>query len=150
MIGAALAAVFVLVGAGLVVWGVISYNTTRTFVDRALSAPGRVVDTRRYETRGTSDSRDTIVSVVAFSTPEGREIRFEGPDMNTMASPELGEEVTVLYDPENPTQARVDSFVGLWFVSTLLLVIGGGFVLVPFWTLWEAYKWIRKQEADEG
>lgn len=61
---------------------------------------------------------------------------------NTSSNPaaySVGEKVSVLFDPSNPFEARIDSFMGLWFGPILISVMGSIFLLVgviPLFLLW--------------
>lgn len=45
---------------------------------------------------------------------------------------EIGDEVTVFYNPERPENARLDWFPALWLVPVLLGGIGGLFLILSF------------------
>ncbi|MDR7086264.1 hypothetical protein J2X11_001103 [Aeromicrobium panaciterrae] len=55
-----------------------------------------------------------------FTTADGTTLDVTSPDGSTM-SPEVGKKVRVAYDPQMPTNARIDSLMGR---GILLIVLG--------------------------
>jgi hypothetical protein len=66
---------------------------------------------------------------VRFVTGDGRTVEFESQAGSNLA-PEIGQEATVLYDPLNPKEAKIRSFMMLWALPMIFTVLGG-FLLVP-------------------
>ena len=67
-----------------------------------------------------------------FKTAEGREIEFFGRG-GSGTSYSKGDRVTVIYDPANPSRARILSFIDLWTpaaVSWAVVLLFGGSVLL--------------------
>jgi hypothetical protein len=146
-VGGALAALFCVGGAALAWWGWARYAATRAFVAKAAAAEGEVVGFETYDPPGGTSVRDRIhYALVRYETAGGREVRFRGPSRDGPVRLRQGQTVRVLYDPDDPTEARVDSFMGLWFAPTLLWMLGGGAILIPLLTLWQAWKWAKRQE----
>jgi hypothetical protein len=73
--------------------------------------------------------------VVRFATLEGREIEFHGSGGSGTAYAR-GERVMVIYDPANPIDARIASFLELWLPSAVpfaVTLLFGGSVLLSHW-----------------
>lgn len=132
-------------GTVLIALGAQEYATSREFKAKAKSAPGRVVGFEIYDAPGGDVSDDIHYVVVLFTPEDGREIRFQGPSKDGLVNLDKGDEVRVLYDPADPTIAKVDNFMGLWFSATMLSGFGAAAVLLPLLTLWEAWKWCKRQ-----
>jgi hypothetical protein len=80
--------------------------------------------------------------IVEFQLPDGRKVTFTEPTHSTesifdnisdlfnqfVLKKDLNQ-VTVLYDPNNPEKARVNSFIYLYIMPALLFVIGFCMVL---------------------
>jgi hypothetical protein len=86
-----------------------------------------------WRSRHTANAPGKIVAVgtlpaIEFSMPDNSIIRFT----NTTRSSSLhvGDNVTVAYDPANPSDAVIDSFTGRWFSTGLAALLGGGFLVV--------------------
>lgn len=61
---------------------------------------------------------------VQFTTESGRSIELVGRVASRPARYKIGERVRVLYNPHNPGEAHLNSFVGLWFVTLMLIFFG--------------------------
>jgi hypothetical protein len=60
--------------------------------------------------------------VVEFAATDGRIIRFEG--VSTSPPPVAGTPVKVLYDPAQPTDARIHSIVQRWLLGAVFASMG--------------------------
>jgi len=91
------------------------------FFSKAETTTGTVVELRVNSGSWSYRSRRGEYPIVEFAPKTGTPRRCEG----VSSSPPLyrvGERVQVYYDPEDPEDARIDSFLELW----LLLVVSGG------------------------
>jgi len=112
--------IFLLVGLGLCAGGGYWGWLTRDFVQNAAIAPGTVVELTRH-----SDSDGVSYSpVVEYTLPSGRTVRFEEDVSSSPPSHHVGESVEVFYNPENPSEARINNTFTLWFGPGLLVSIG--------------------------
>jgi hypothetical protein len=59
--------------------------------------------------------------MVVYTTENGKEITFRGPSRDGLVKLNKGDTVRVLYYPDDPENARVDSFMGLWFAAAMLM-----------------------------
>ncbi len=132
-------------GVVLIALGTREYNKSQAFKASAESAPGRVFGFEIYDAPGGDISDDIHYAMVVFALEDGREIRFRGPSKDGLVKLHKGDEVVVLYDPADPTVAKVDNFMGLWFAATMLSGFGVAAILVPLLTLWQAWKWCKRQ-----
>ncbi len=126
-----------LAGAVFLVVGVRNFVRTRRFVNQASSATGTVTDvkTRTSRSRTSSGARVSTYRypVVRFQTQDGRSVEFESETGTNTFSQRPGEQVEVLYDPLRPEQARIKSFMMLWFGPLIFSVVG--FFLFVFGSL---------------
>jgi len=147
---ATVAAAFCVGGVVLLVLGFRSYGDSRAFAAGASAAEGDVVGFETWESGTGFDERDNIhYAVVVYRAAEGREVRFRGPSRDGLVRLARGDKVRVLYHPNDPENARVDSFMGLWFAATMLWIVGGGAVVIPPLTLWQAWKWAKRQGGTD-
>ncbi len=116
------------VGAVFLVVGVRNFVRTRRFVNQASSATGTVTDVKSRTSRShTSDGprvRTYRYPVVRFQTQDGRTVEFESETGTNTFSQKPGEQVEVLYDPLKPEQARIKTFMMLWFAPLIFSVVG--------------------------
>lgn len=97
-------------------------------------APARVVDMNRSESHSDGKTSVSYRSVVTFKTPEGREILFTDKMGSSSPMEQVGDEVDVLYMPDNPGGAMINRgwmnwlfpgiFSGIGLV-VLLIALGG-------------------------
>ncbi|QDP97003.1 DUF3592 domain-containing protein [Microlunatus elymi] len=127
ILGCLLGVVFLAVGVFL---GVSSIS----FRSSAVHATGTVVEVReslscsdRPSRRGTgggnSGCQRVYTPVVRFTTATGRQITFT-PDYANSSRPTVGASIGVLYHPDDPRHARVDSFSDLWLLPIIFTGIG--------------------------
>ena len=116
------------VGALFLVLGIRNFLRTRRFVRQASSATGAVTDVKtRTSTSHSSDGfevRRYRYPVVRFQTQDGRTVEFESKTGTSSFSQGPGERVEVLYDPLKPEEARIKTFMMLWFVPMIFVVLG--------------------------
>jgi Protein of unknown function (DUF3592) len=126
-------AVFSVIGAAFVAIGIAVTRSIRGFERRAARASGRVVDVR-WEAVGPSGNKImTGFPVLSFTLPDGRAVETVANTGTTFDVMKEGQAVAVLYDPDDPTQARVDSrasSAGSTLVGAAFMVIGGVFVVL--------------------
>ncbi|WP_206613484.1 DUF3592 domain-containing protein [Parahaliea mediterranea] len=108
---------------GGAVWG---YLNTQDFIAHATRAEGEVIDL----VRSRSSDSTTYRPVVTFTSADGRKVEFTSSSGSNPPSFHRGEKVTVLYRPETPERARIESFFSLWGLALILGGMGTIFTLV--------------------
>lgn len=86
------------------------------FYSKGEKAQGTVV---RLEEHYSSDSGNTYSPVYRY-TVNGQEYEYESVNSSYPPSKEVGEVVTLLYDPNNPSKARENSIWELWLLPMIL------------------------------
>lgn len=109
-------------------------------LSREESAPGRVVEVimeREYVNQQDRIVREFYFPVVQFTAEDGKRREVKISEGSDPPSYEVGDEVTVMYDPEHPLDARIRSFASSAFMWTLPVItgilglaFGGGVLLV--------------------
>lgn len=122
-----------------IVWGLFLL----AFRLRSKEAVGTIVD---YHT-GQGEYGEVSAPVVEFQLPDGKKITFtEKTHTNETIFDMIGgifskfflkkdlNQIRVLYDPNNPEKARVNSFNYLYFMPVSMFVIGSCIILytIPF------------------
>ena len=135
---------FVLSGAGLFYWATHIYNDINSIRKNGIKTEGTII---RYERRGPSSSTkisDIItVPIVQFRTKSGNSIIVEGnvDDISILQNIcQNGEKIEIIYDPDNPSHAVINTFAELWFAPLLMWTIGVAFMIGPPFTIWRYYK----------
>ena len=91
------------------------------FTLRAERTTGTVVG---YETRRGSKGGATQAEVVEFQGPDGKTVKFVEKTSRSRFIMNTGHEVNVLYNPDNPSKARINSFWTLYVSPIILLLVG--------------------------
>jgi hypothetical protein len=115
---------FLAIGFVLLVLGAVTLVRTLQFVSGAEHATGTVVELSR-----SSDSEGTVTfhPVVRFTTAEGRTVEFVSSTGSSPPDHSAGDRVEVLYDPDDPQDARLTGFFDLWLLPLVFGVMGLGF-----------------------
>ena len=108
--------IFLAVGMVLLAVAVVSYWHTRQFRQNAASADGVVIE-------NVWSSR-TYFPQVRFRTSGGQDLTFTSNMGSKPASYQVGDRVRVLYDPEKPADASIDSFESQWLLPTIFGSLG--------------------------
>jgi hypothetical protein len=119
---------FALVGVAFLVWGGLTLLDDQRFDATAGRAEGVVVDNVSHR-----QGEDWIAyHVISFHTAEERVITFEAPqnDVRLLGGSHIGSRVRVVYDPQNPQAARVDTALRRWGTPAALILCGLGFFAV--------------------
>ncbi len=136
----ALAVVFLIVA-------VLSGIGTARTIAREVAVPGRVVD--MVEQRN-SEGQPFYYPVVEFALPGHDPQAVQVYEGNWPAAYDIGEEVTVVYDREQPDRARIKSglgTVGLWTVTIIFGVLGLGFGAGAAFAAWVTRSSALREEA---
>jgi Protein of unknown function (DUF3592) len=99
-----------------------------------LQTTGVVIDHKSRSSVGFDSYSRLLFPVVRFETQDGKTVEFES-GLGTNIPPRVGEEVTVIYEPSRPQEAKVTVGSTLRFRPKMLVVAGVAalfVVLVPF------------------
>jgi len=119
--------------------GAIAGVKAQQLMAREVTTTGHIVEitSRRDEEEGTTFFYPTAV----FYLPGERRQTFQVGGYSPEAPYEVGEEVAIAYDPDNPRNARVKSAgsaIGLWILPGILGTLGavfGGATLLALWII---------------
>lgn len=75
-------------------------------------------------------ARDGAKPIVEFRTGRGERVRVEGKISSSPSPYKVGERIGVFYDPADPSEAVIDSFIERWFLPLLFGGFGAVFILV--------------------
>ena len=146
-----------LIGAMFLVYGVMSGVSSWAFASRAIRTQGTVVrhDNRNIR-RGSQRTSNTDCRAVVSYQVGGKSYDVFGPiqaQPNVQAWPKvspIGSQVTVLYDPDRPEEAVVESFGEQWGRTLLYSGLGLTFLLLGSGWLWHHWRRWGSQVGEAG
>lgn len=138
------------VGIGVLLIGVAAWSLKNSLQLRrdGLRAPGEVIDLIRKQD---SDGDITWAPLFRFTTASGREIDIVSSISSSPAAYDIGDTVTMLYDPDKPSRARVDGVLSLW--GTAIIVGGLGLLFGGIGTgllVTRVRAWRRARQLDRS
>lgn len=103
--------------------GIRILRSARRFEAVAVRSHGTVTDLR-FRSVGRQVGGGTWYPVLRFDTADGRHIETEGLYGRSPPPAKRGDEVTVLYDPADPTKAALEGKLGGGPLGTIFVVLG--------------------------
>lgn len=120
--------IFLAVALLMILIAVISTIFVNRKLDREISASGQVVD---LISRTDQEGQLFYYPLVTFELADGSSQTVQIPMGSSNPNYAYGDAVTILYDAENPTNARIDSSGGtfiVWLVPFITGILGLGFL----------------------
>lgn len=126
---------FFLLGPTLLASGIFLFFSQRSRIARSIATEGVVVELLQKRARGefirikTEDGvkleqKYLYRPLVRFRTRDGRTIRFT-PSITMRPAPyQVGDRISILYEPDQPKRAQINRFVYLWFYSIMFITFG--------------------------
>lgn len=129
------AVVLIGAGAGLLAAGTLVYLRQRAFLARSRTTSGTVVELLTSRASGkyllqrspsgfTIEPKRLYRPVIRFTAPDGRAHDLTAPVASSPADLQIGETVTIRFDPADPSRARIDRPLYLWFAVGMLIFFG--------------------------
>jgi len=103
-------------------WGYVTYR----FINTAHSTQGTVVNLIQSRSSSSSSTTNSYVyrPEVIFQTLTGEEITFQSSTGANPPAYRKGESVSILYEPQNPQNARINDILSLWLGPIILGIVG--------------------------
>jgi hypothetical protein len=133
---------FFVIGIGMLFAGVSWWRSNAAFAEHAVAGEGTVSDLlfRRSSSSSSSSSSSkssgTYVPVIDFTAPNGSRIHITGSSGSNPPAYSRGDKVKLLFDPENPEKAVIDSFGERKAGPLILCGLGSVFALVGGFVLY--------------
>ncbi|HEX9060963.1 MAG TPA: DUF3592 domain-containing protein [Clostridia bacterium] len=121
--------IFFVIGSIFILTGSVLIINQILFLNKACSAEGTVIDMKMSKGKG-HDKDTTFAPVVQFKLTEGENITFTSSVGSSPPQFKIGDSVKVLYNPDNPGNAEINSFLSLWFLQIIFLFIGMVFFII--------------------
>jgi Protein of unknown function (DUF3592) len=130
---------FALVGFGFLVAATVTTLQTRSFIASANTVPGLVVNLEPYH-HSTSRGHTPYNTVFTFTDNAGQSHTNRTTFAQYPPPFQIGSQVAVLFQTNNPESAQIKSFRTLWIVPTLLFTFGFGFAGIGILAYFSARK----------
>lgn len=112
--------VFFILSAMLSLYGIYLFISTLSFRKNSVKVVGNVIEVK---SRTNKNKQVIYAPVIAFKTEDGKEVRFESFSYKHTKN-EVGDQMNILYDINNPSNAKTDDFRAIWGGTFLFLAIG--------------------------
>jgi len=116
-------------GLGVCAGGAWLAQQRAAFLDIARTAEGAVISLAASPSTSNGSTTTTWYPVVRYTSAGGEAVTFRHDVGTSHPSWQRGEQVPVLYDPEDPQTAIIDEGWMNWFGPALMLVLGALFFL---------------------
>jgi len=129
-------AIFLAVAVLMLAISVISAINTGRTLSKEKSAPGNVID---LVARRDQAGKEFYYPVVEFYLPDGSFKLVQISEGSWPPAYEKGQSVTVLYDPEQPLNARIKSASStalMWILSIITGALGVAFLIATLFVFW--------------
>ena len=133
---------FVTVGIILLTLSVFIYFRTNNFINKSVSTEGVIIELRKEKSKSTSSSSrrsrryekaDTSTfyrSIIQFEDLKKNKIVFSSSVASNPPDYQLNDKVSVLYLPESPQEAEINTFLRLWVGAIVTGAMGVIFFVV--------------------
>jgi hypothetical protein len=130
IIGYLLVGIFCAAGPFILLIAAVTGIQRFLFVRSSLSADGIVVALRHVRSSSKPMS-NSCAPIFRFTAQSGTSFTVTSDIAQNPPRWRFGDRVPVLYQPDHPENAHIDSFVQLWEPQVILGVVGGGFSAFP-------------------
>ncbi len=119
------ALVFMGVGVLMFLGGLYLFYDAVAFAQRAESAVGEVINVEQHTSRDSEGDLSITYTPTFRYTDATGQVREGAPSMSSSEYDYgIGEQEDILYDPDDPTDVRVDSFWSLYLMAIMLVIFG--------------------------
>ena len=115
------------IGAILLAIAGLVYFREASFLNRAESATGTVTD---LDLSSSNDGGSTYCPIIEFTTKAGEPVRYHANTCSSPPSYDIGEQVDVVYDPQDIRHVQMKSFWSQYTGVVVLSCIGLPFFLL--------------------
>lgn len=115
-----------IVSLGLLIAAFYLYQNSSMFLEGAVTTEGTVIEL----VRSSSEDSITYRPVVQFTPQNNSAMKFLSVTGSNPPAYSPGQRVEVLYDPDNPANAKLKSFFSLWGAPLIVGGVGGVFFLI--------------------
>lgn len=119
---------FFFIGIALTIYSIFSFFRQKRIISQSENAFGTVTNLIQKPRR----KGCIYCPQIRYQTKSGSVVDFQSDFGSQPASHKIGQQVQVLYNPFNPSQAQIKSFFSLWLVTLISLLMGLTFTGLGF------------------
>jgi hypothetical protein len=106
--------------AAFLAWGGFHAYSSWLLVENGQRTTGTVI---RLEESEASEGGSVYSPVIEFTASNDQTYTFESGNASDPPDHSVGDEVSILYDPAAPDQARIESFFELWLFPAIMIPV---------------------------
>jgi len=114
--------IFLIAGLCVLLGGLISWYRTRDFLERCVKTKGVIVS-HQYQISYDEDEKITSSFPIFRFTHQITETEYTVRS-NVSGIMNEGQEIEILYDPENPKKAKINKLTHTWMIPILVTIMG--------------------------
>ncbi|HEV3062334.1 MAG TPA: DUF3592 domain-containing protein [Vicinamibacterales bacterium] len=118
------------VGPGLLLIATVTGVERALFLYSAATADGAVIAMRETP-QSAGKTRKSFFPIFQFKAASGRSYTVTSNIAERPTSWQLGGAIRVLYQPDRPENAHIDTFAQLWMLQVVVGVVGAAFSTMP-------------------
>ncbi|MBD2596190.1 DUF3592 domain-containing protein [Nostoc spongiaeforme FACHB-130] len=123
--------IFAGIGSIFLITGIIIAIDTRSFSKNSIPAQGTVINVVKHKSRDSKGRSSTIYyPVIKFTANSGKVVEFEAGSGSNPPAYSPGQQVEILYNPQEPESAAIHSWFDLWFLPIMFIGMGSLFVVI--------------------
>lgn len=109
--------------------GAYVYTDISSFEAIAIPSEGEVTEIFLATSKARAGGSDlnSYAPKVAFTTKDGTLVEYRASASSSDPGYKVGDTVPILYDPNEPERAKINSFFHMWLFPTILLSVGSLF-----------------------
>lgn len=133
--------VFLVVGILFLLGTVLTLYSGVSKVNKGIETVGIIID---LDVSISDDKSKSYFPIIEFTTQDNQKIEFRSSMGGSSYRGTIGQSIDVLYDPETPHDAVINSLFGIYGLSIIFGIFGGIFTLIggiPF-----AFGMVRKKK----
>src|SRR5699024_5646502 len=111
---------FLAIGLGMLIGGIYFLLQSSSFRAKAKMTTGTVVD----RSVSISDGSQMYTPIIEFQPTWGENIRFHSSVASSPPKYSIGDKVEVYYLPDDPSHAKIASFMSIWLGPLALSILG--------------------------
>lgn len=113
---------FTILGAGMLIGTFFMYQKTSEFLETAITSEAIVI--KLVDAQNSSSNSVMYAPLVQFLDENENKIEFLSSSSSNPPSYTVGEKVEVVYNQENPNEAKIKGFFSIWGGVTILGILG--------------------------